>query len=70
MPQNATKKPELIDNQHYSSMNTSQYAEMSSSDGSDTDSYDTLDPYYTKGNKKRRLNLIYPAIVTSQPSQF
>ena len=51
-------------------MATSEYAELESSDGSDTDSYDTLDPYYVEGKKKRRLILMYPAIVTANPSQY
>ncbi len=51
-------------------MATSQYAEVESSDGSDTDSFDTLNPYYVEGMKKRRLKLIYPAIVTSNPLQY
>lgn len=51
-------------------MATSDYVDIESSEGSDTDSYDTLDPYYTKSKKKRRLNLVYPAIVIDDPSQY
>ena len=54
----------------HSSMATSDYVDIESSEGSDTDSYDTLDPYYTKSKKKRRLNLVYPAIVIDDPSQY
>ena len=51
-------------------MATTEFAELESSDGSDTDSYDTLNPYYVEGKKKRRLILMYPAIVYRNPSQY
>ena len=51
-------------------MNTSEFLDVSDTDDSDTDSFNTLSTFYYNGYKKRRLGLKFPARVTKTLYQY